>query len=60
MLSYDCLGILLIIFSSLWICSSEKESKEVPFGKLLKANYPDLVFDIDVEDEKKEYIIEAF
>ena len=34
--------------------------KEVPFGKLLKANYPDLVFDIDVEDDKKESIIEAF
>ena len=34
--------------------------KEVPFGKLLKANYPDLVFDIDVEDDKKENIIEAF
>ncbi len=35
--------------------------KEVAFGKLLKANYPDLVFDIDVADEdKKEIIIEAF
>lgn len=34
--------------------------KEVPFGKLLKANYPDLVFDIDVDDEKKNLIIEAF
>lgn len=34
--------------------------KEIPFGKLHKANYPDLVFDIDVEDDKKESIIEAF
>lgn len=34
--------------------------KEVPFGKLLKANYPDLIFDIDVPDDKKETIIEAF
>lgn len=34
--------------------------KEVPFGKLLKADYPDLVFEIDVEEEKKERIIEAF
>ena len=33
---------------------------EVPFGKLLKANYPNLVFDIDVPDEKKESIIDAF
>lgn len=36
------------------------EDREVPFGKLLKANYPDLVFDIDVEDDKKNQIIEAF
>lgn len=34
--------------------------KEVSFGKLLKANYPHLVFDIDVDDEKKNQIIEAF
>lgn len=34
--------------------------KEVPFGKLLKVNYPDLIFDIDVPDDKKESIIEAF
>ena len=34
--------------------------KEVPFGKLLRANYPDLVFDIDVDDDKKDKIIEAF
>ena len=34
--------------------------KEVPFGKLLKANYPDLIFDIDVPDDKKESVIEAF
>lgn len=34
--------------------------KEVPFGKLLKANYPDLMFDIDVPDDKKDSIIEAF
>ena len=36
------------------------DEKEVPFGRLLKANYPDLIFDIDAEDEKKEKIIEAF
>ena len=34
--------------------------KEIPFGKLLKANYPALVFDIDVEDDKKDQVIEAF
>lgn len=34
--------------------------KEVTFGKLLKANYPDLVFDIDVPEDKKEPIINAF
>ena len=33
--------------------------KEVPFGKLLKTNYPDLIFDIDVPEDKKEQIIEA-
>lgn len=33
---------------------------EIPFGKLLKANYPYLVFDIDVEEDKKDRIIEAF
>lgn len=37
------------------------EDKEVPFGKLNKAIYPNLIFDIDVEnDEKKNSIIEAF
>ena len=36
------------------------EEKEVPFGKLLKVNYPDLIFDIDVDDDKKDKIIEAF
>lgn len=37
------------------------DEKEVAFGKLLKANYPDLVFDIDVtNEEEKEFIIEAF
>lgn len=36
------------------------EDKEVPFGKLLRANYPDLIFDIDVDDDKKDKIIEAF
>lgn len=36
------------------------KDKEIPFGRLNKANYPDLVFDIDVEDETKEKIIEAF
>lgn len=34
--------------------------KEIPFGKLLKVNYPDLIFDIDVPDDKKDSIIEAF
>lgn len=34
--------------------------KEVPFGRLLKVNYPDLVFEIDVDDEEKDNIIEAF
>lgn len=33
--------------------------KEVTFGKLLRSNYPDLVFDIDVPDDKKDKIIEA-
>lgn len=36
------------------------DEKEIPFGKLLKANYPDLVFDIDVEGEEKKRIIQAF
>ncbi|WP_081835071.1 MULTISPECIES: DEAD/DEAH box helicase [unclassified Bacteroides] len=36
------------------------DDKELKFGKLLKANYPELVFDIDVSDDKKEHIIEAF
>lgn len=37
------------------------EDKEISFGKLNKANYPDLVFDIDVDNEdKKSAIIEAF
>lgn len=36
------------------------DNKNVLFGKLLKANYPDLVFDIDVEEDKKEKIIETF
>ena len=34
--------------------------KEVPFGKLLKVNYPNLIFDIDVPDDRKDAIIEAF
>jgi superfamily I DNA and/or RNA helicase len=34
--------------------------KEVIFGKLLKVNYPNLIFDINVEDEKKKDIINAF
>ena len=36
------------------------DGKEVPFGKLLRANYPNLVFDIDVDEEKKDKIIEVF
>lgn len=34
--------------------------QEIVFGKLLKTKYPNLVFDIDVEDSEKERIIEAF
>ena len=34
--------------------------QEIAFGKLLKANYPNLIFDIDVEESKKESVIEAF
>lgn len=34
--------------------------KEIPFGKLLKANYPELTFDIDIDDDKKDKVIEAF
>ena len=34
--------------------------KEIPFGKLKKANYPALVFEIGVEDDKKDQIVEAF
>lgn len=37
------------------------EDTEIPFGKLLKANFPDLVFDIDIEDEEtKDKVIKAF
>lgn len=36
------------------------EEKAIPFGKLLKVDYPDLVFDIEAEDEKREKIIELF
>lgn len=34
--------------------------REVPFGKLLRVNYPDLIFDIDVEDDKKDSIYDIF
>jgi superfamily I DNA and/or RNA helicase len=34
--------------------------KEVAFGKLLKVNYPNLVFDIDVDDDLKDEIIDLF
>lgn len=34
--------------------------KEIPFGKLLKVNYPGLIFDVDVPEDKRESIIEAF
>ena len=34
--------------------------KEVAFGKLLKVNYPNLVFDIDVDDFIKDEIIDLF
>lgn len=34
--------------------------KEVSFGKLLKADYPNLIFDIDVPEDRKDTIIEAF
>jgi len=33
--------------------------KEVKFGKLLKVNYPKLIFDIDVEENQKEPVIAA-
>lgn len=36
------------------------DEKEISFGKLIKVNYPNLVFDIDLEEEKKTPIIEAF
>lgn len=37
------------------------DGQDILFGKLLRANYPDLVFDIDVDDDdKKERIIESF
>lgn len=36
------------------------EDKEFAFGKLLRANYPELIFDIDVADDKKDKVIEAF
>ena len=36
------------------------DEKEIPFGQLLKANYPNLVFDIDVDEDKKGVIIDAF
>lgn len=32
----------------------------VPFGKLCRAHYPDLVFDLDVPEDKKDQLIEAF
>lgn len=34
--------------------------KEISFGKLLKVNYPDLIFDIDVPDNIKDEVISAF
>lgn len=34
--------------------------KEIPFGKLLKVNYPNLIFDLDVPDDRKDAIIEVF
>ena len=36
-------------------------SSEISFGKLLKINYPTLVFDVDIDDEKiYDCVIEAF
>lgn len=34
--------------------------KEVAFGKLLRVNYPNLIFDIDVDDDLKDEIIDYF
>ena len=34
--------------------------KEISFGKLLKVNYPDLVFDIDVPETIKDEVMSAF
>ncbi len=34
--------------------------KEVAFGKLLRVNYPNLVFDIDADDDVKDEIIDIF
>lgn len=34
--------------------------KEIPFGKLIRVNYPNLTFDISLDDEKAAPIIEAF
>ena len=36
------------------------DDNEISFGKLLKVNYPNLVFDLDLDEEKKTSVIEAF
>ena len=36
------------------------DDKEIPFGQLLKVNYPVLIFDINVEEDKKDKVIKAF
>lgn len=36
------------------------DDKEVTFGKLLKVNYPNLIFDIDAEEDKREAIVNVF
>ena len=36
------------------------DDNEVTFGKLLKVNYPDLIFDIDAEEDKREAIVNVF
>ncbi len=36
------------------------DDNEITFGKLIKEDYPELIFDIDVDDNQKEKIISAF
>jgi hypothetical protein len=36
------------------------DDKQITFGKLLRVNYPNLVFDIDVDESMHDSVIEAF